>query len=153
MDTNTVESAEKRQGAIFQPNIPVIIYTTAIVVLAGSILIPLWWKYDPILGILDQVQKIREVGKENGQDVLMTKSELAKYSAKASSGKLYLAMLGKVYDVTVGKQHYGKDGSYSFFTGISLTGSTALFSLSCVEERPWWPVQIPNKGVEKKEKG
>ena len=53
---------------------------------------------------------------------IFTKTELSKYSQ--SSDVLYLALLGKVYDVSKGRQHYGKDGGYSFFSGID--GSRAF---------------------------
>ena len=110
--------AKKDNAAIFQPNFPVIFYTTGIVILALSILAPLWFKYDPVLHMLSNFYSNTKV--ENGlagQEVLMSKSELAAYDAKFSGGKIYLAILGKVFDVTVGKEHYGKGGSYSFFTG------------------------------------
>jgi hypothetical protein len=49
-------------------------------------------------------------------EVLFTKEELKKYS-ETSSG-LYLAILGKVYDVGKGEKFYGPGGSYHFFTGM-----------------------------------
>ena len=38
---------------------------------------------------------------------------------------------------------------------VYLAGEVAFsFSLvNCVEERPWWPMQSPNKGRKKKAKG
>lgn len=33
-------------------------------------------------------------------------------------GKLYLAVLGSIYDVTTGKQHYGDGSPYNYFIGI-----------------------------------
>jgi len=119
MDGGAVEAGKKRTEAIFQPNFPVIFYTTGIVILAGSICIPLWFKYDPMLQILSNFYTTTDV-KPSGH-ILISKEELATYSAKASNGKIYLAILGKVFDVTMGKQHYGKGGSYSFFTGIDGT--------------------------------
>ena len=123
MDGDAVESGAKRQkGPIYQPNFPVIFYTTGIVILAASILIPFWYKYDPLLQVLDNFR--RSVISEDGQDgkTLMSKDELAAYDAKVSKGKIYLAILGKVFDVTVGKEHYGKGASYSFFTGRHIIG-------------------------------
>lgn len=34
-----------------------------------------------------------------------------------NAGKVRLAILGQVFDVTKGRRHYGKDGGYSFFAG------------------------------------
>jgi hypothetical protein len=47
--------------------------------------------------------------------VLFTKEELQEYS-EARKG-LYLAILGKVYDVGKGEKFYGSGGQYHFFTG------------------------------------
>lgn len=49
------------------------------------------------------------------KEMLFTKEVLKKYS-DTSSG-LYLAILGKVYDVGKGEKFYGPGGSYHFFTG------------------------------------
>jgi len=49
---------------------------------------------------------------------LMTADELAMYDGRRSgSMPIYIGILGQVYDVTAGKQHYGPGGSYSFFAG------------------------------------
>ncbi|XP_067864042.1 neuferricin isoform X1 [Heptranchias perlo] len=48
---------------------------------------------------------------------LFTKSELSRYSGAEGSPGLYLSVLGQVFDVRRGKQHYGPGGAYSFFTG------------------------------------
>ncbi|CAG0915189.1 unnamed protein product [Notodromas monacha] len=34
-----------------------------------------------------------------------------------TDGKIFLAILGRVYDVTDGKDHYGPGGGYAFFAG------------------------------------
>eukprot|EP00794_Sanderia_malayensis_P013747 gene13747-15183_t len=61
-------------------------------------------------------------GAGNANEKLFTKEELAKYGALVTTtDKIYLAILGKVFDVSAGKRHYGKGGSYSFFTGIDGT--------------------------------
>lgn len=112
-DSETLEAGKRKENAIFKPNFPVIFYSTAIVVLVGSIMIPLWFKYDPIVGILSQLLQ-----PQTSQDVLMSKQQLSHYGSKVSNEKIYLAILGKVFDVTIGKQHYGNNGAYSFFTGI-----------------------------------
>ncbi|XP_022668210.1 neuferricin-like isoform X1 [Varroa jacobsoni] len=42
---------------------------------------------------------------------------LARYDGKTGSKGLYLALLGKVYDVEKGAKYYREGGSYSFFAG------------------------------------
>jgi cytochrome b involved in lipid metabolism len=46
---------------------------------------------------------------------LFTRKELAESVGDAPV--LRLAILGKVYDVSKGRKHYGKDAGYSFFAG------------------------------------
>lgn len=46
---------------------------------------------------------------------LFTVNELRKYTNFENG--LYLAILGRVFDVTKGAKHYGPDGSYHAFTG------------------------------------
>lgn len=49
---------------------------------------------------------------------LMTPEELAMYDGlRSGRAPIYIGILGQVYDVTAGKQHYGAGGSYSFFAG------------------------------------
>ena len=108
-----VEEGTKKKSSFLQPDIPVILTTTAIVVVGLAVLLPLWWKYDPIVEFVTKFQSLTEDAKEN----IFTKKELSKYGAMNTKEKLYLAILGKVFDVSAGKQHYGKEGSYSFFTG------------------------------------
>ncbi|XP_072047928.1 neuferricin-like [Amphiura filiformis] len=47
--------------------------------------------------------------------------ELKQYDGSEESKGLYLAFLGKVYDVSKGKQHYGPGGGYSFFAARDAT--------------------------------
>lgn len=48
-------------------------------------------------------------------DRLFSKEELAKY---VGDDEIYLAILGRVYDVTAGKDFYARgEGTYGFFTG------------------------------------
>jgi hypothetical protein len=50
------------------------------------------------------------------KEILFTKEELKKHTG--GSNGLYLAILGKVYDVGKGEKFYGPSGSYHFFTGM-----------------------------------
>jgi hypothetical protein len=49
-------------------------------------------------------------------EILFTEGDLKKYSETRNG--LYLAILGKVYDVGKGEKFYGPGGSYHFFTGM-----------------------------------
>lgn len=49
---------------------------------------------------------------------LFTSEELKSYNGEKNSKGLYLAILGKVYDVGSGKKHYGPGGSYNCFAGM-----------------------------------
>ena len=51
-------------------------------------------------------------------DQIFTKAELAKYDGTEGSPGMYLAILGRIYDVGSGSQYYGPGGGYSFFTGL-----------------------------------
>lgn len=55
--------------------------------------------------------------RENEDKVgLLTEHKLAQYNG-ITQDKLYLAVLGTVFDVTEGKRHYQKGGSYHYFIG------------------------------------
>ena len=45
---------------------------------------------------------------------VMSPKELSNYAAGDS---IYLAILGRIYDVSKGKKHYGPGGGYNFFSG------------------------------------
>jgi predicted heme/steroid binding protein len=64
-------------------------------------------------------------------DKLFTKDELAKYDG-SNGGKIYLAVLGQVFDVTKGGKHYAPKGSYEFFSGRD--GSKAFVTGDFTEE-------------------
>ncbi|XP_073828318.1 neuferricin homolog [Musca autumnalis] len=50
------------------------------------------------------------------QEKLFTKEELAQFNGE-NDGPLYLALLGRVYNVTRGAKHYGSGCEYNFFVG------------------------------------
>ncbi|XP_030041439.1 neuferricin [Microcaecilia unicolor] len=52
-----------------------------------------------------------------GAEKLLSKEELHRYTGVTGSSGLYLAVLGQVFDVQKGREHYGPGGSYSFFAG------------------------------------
>ncbi|XP_060115371.1 neuferricin isoform X2 [Heteronotia binoei] len=48
---------------------------------------------------------------------VLNAAELSRYTGGVGSPGLYLAVLGKVFDVQRGHKHYGPGGAYSFFAG------------------------------------
>lgn len=60
-----------------------------------------------------------KLGKGTKKGKLFTKEDLwEKYRGGKGSKGLYLAIMGRVYDVQKGSKHYGPGGGYSFFAGI-----------------------------------
>ncbi|CAJ0942444.1 unnamed protein product, partial [Mesorhabditis belari] len=57
---------------------------------------------------------------------VFTPEQLLLFDGTRASRPVYLAILGRVYDVDKGKKHYGKGGGYSFFAGKD--GSRAFVS-------------------------
>lgn len=47
---------------------------------------------------------------------VFNQKELAQFNG-IQNKKLYLVLLGSIFDVTKGKQHYGKGASYNYFIG------------------------------------
>ena len=56
-----------------------------------------------------------EPKKSVGGVPLLTAEELKLYDGSDGSPGLYIALLGQVFDVSKGKEHYGPGGGYSFF--------------------------------------
>ncbi|XP_040569152.1 neuferricin [Lepeophtheirus salmonis] len=48
---------------------------------------------------------------------IFTKDELKLYDGSSVKRGIYLAILGQVFDVTRGREYYGPNGGYSFFSG------------------------------------
>lgn len=68
---------------------------------------------DGHLNIIDMIH-IGLDGNSNEQKIFTT-SELQQYTSIKNG--LYLSILGQVYDVTKGENHYGPGGNYHIFTG------------------------------------
>lgn len=60
---------------------------------------------------------------------LFIPEELARYRGRPGDPGLYLALLGRVYDVSPGRRHYEPGAHYSGFAGIS----RAVQAFSCYE--------------------
>lgn len=52
---------------------------------------------------------------------LFTKEDLKRYDGSNPDLPIYLAIIGEVFDVTKGMQHYGPGGGYAFFAGVDGT--------------------------------
>eukprot|EP01018_Ginkgo_biloba_P006730 Gb_40856 [translate_table: standard] len=61
-----------------------------------------------------------------------TEEELRKYNGTDSSKPIYVAIKGRVFDVSSGKSFYGPGGSYAMFAGRD--ASRALGKMSKNEE-------------------
>lgn len=53
---------------------------------------------------------------ENNVSGLFSPTQLAEYNG-INKDKLYLALLGVIYDVTEGSRHYSRDAPYHYFVG------------------------------------
>jgi len=76
---------------------------------------------EPVLKYFATNNQIDEsVAVPNRAETFFTREELSKFKGENGS-PIYLALMGRVYDVTKGKDFYGPGGGYSFFTGTDGT--------------------------------
>lgn len=66
---------------------------------------------------------------------LFMPEELARYRGGPGDPGLYLALLGRIYDVSSGRRHYEPGAHYSVFAGISEAAHALSFSYA----GPWPP--------------
>ncbi|XP_029449101.1 neudesin [Rhinatrema bivittatum] len=60
---------------------------------------------------------------------LFTEEDLARYDGQEADQPIYMAVKGVVFDVTSGKEFYGKDAPYNALTGKDSTRGVAKMSL------------------------
>ena len=87
----------------------------------------------PILFGMEEPIKLKEKTEtdlEIEDALTLTSEELASYNGKEGS-PLYLAIDGRVYDVSAGTKFYGEGGSYHKFVGKDTTYS---FATGCLKE-------------------
>lgn len=73
--------------------------------------------------------KLPEVNLFEEQHGVFSEAQLAKYNGLIED-KLYLAVLGSVFDVSKGAKYYAKGGSYHYFVGklfIIVLSSTSIY--------------------------
>lgn len=59
----------------------------------------------------------RSWNKNQKTNMIFSPEELARYDGIKTNGRILLAIMGSVYDVSRGRRFYGPKGSYSFFAG------------------------------------
>ncbi|KAL3858434.1 hypothetical protein ACJMK2_013105 [Sinanodonta woodiana] len=93
------------------------LFSLIVVIIASFSLVPVFHPVrDYVLNLMPFEAREEIIHKSEAHGIILTKAELAKHTGE-DGGTIYLAILGKVFDVTKGRQHYGPAGSYSFFTG------------------------------------
>jgi len=65
---------------------------------------------------------------------LFDTTRLSRYKG-VDGGKIYLSILGIVFDVTEGRRFYGPGGSYSGFSGKFLSSRQLLFFIFCLFQK------------------
>jgi len=63
-----------------------------------------------------------------------TIAELLKYDGTDSSGRVLIAVNGKVFDCTRGKRFYGPGGAYASFAGHDASRALAMFQTDLVKD-------------------
>ncbi|XP_078085951.1 neudesin [Mustelus asterias] len=80
-------------------------------------------------GLLAQDVKLKHSPAPQTAVRLFTDSDLAKYNGEEKDQPIYMAVKGVVFDVTLGKEFYGKDSPYNALVGKDSTRAVAKMSL------------------------
>lgn len=75
-------------------------------------------------------RKKSDSAEELPQKEVWTIEELAEYNGQSESRPILMGIEGKVYDVTKGREYYGKDGGYRNLAGRDATRLLAKNSLA-----------------------
>ncbi|XP_032881200.1 neudesin [Amblyraja radiata] len=79
--------------------------------------------------LLAQEANLNHSPTEHSAVRLFTDEELAKYNGGEDNQPIYMAIKGVVFDVTLGKEFYGKDAPYNTLAGRDSTRAIAKMSL------------------------
>lgn len=90
-------------NSFFRDNIKVL--TSILVIVIGVLF---YKKYGELQNVSTEQRSHR---------LVFTQEQLSQYDGLAHD-KLYLAVLGQVFDVTDGRKHYEKGSSYNYFIGL-----------------------------------
>lgn len=101
--------------AIYQPNVFTVKYMHDVAAKYPSLVTFFKWLH----GSKGAAQKSGDLNSgtlKSEPTQIFSKEELAKYKGE-DGGKIYIGFMGRVFDVTRGKDFYGPGGGYSFFSG------------------------------------
>lgn len=115
------------------PSISEVLGYTSVVVVLLALAIPFELKYGYSANLFNVItfstdkndflfNFIRHIGlfspsKNESKLKIFSKDDLTQFTGEDNEKPIYLAFLGKVYDVSSGKEHYGVGGAYHFFAG------------------------------------
>jgi membrane-associated progesterone receptor component len=88
---------------------------------------------------MEQKMQNLEVSDKPGQVRYFTEEELRKYNGATESTPIYVAVKGKVYDISSKRDFYGPGSSYNAFAGRNATRALAKSSLN--------PADIDNSSI------
>jgi len=92
---------------------------------------------------VESIPKQAETAATNSDGVkIWTTEELSKYDGSDDSLPLMLVILGEVFDVTAGKQHYGQGQGYNIFVGWDASRAfiSGEFDRTKTYDPPLWDV-------------
>ncbi|XP_044753585.1 neuferricin homolog [Coccinella septempunctata] len=88
-----------------------------------AILIAIYFSGDALNSLYDDEE-------ESGKPLMFTTESLSEFNGKISP-KLYLSIMGLVFDVSKGMKHYGPGASYNFFIGKDTTRNFVDGNFEC----------------------
>ncbi|KHJ88794.1 cytochrome b5-like Heme/Steroid binding domain protein [Oesophagostomum dentatum] len=78
-------------------------------------------KIQPRKATVEDVKPVEAEVKLGNEMQILNAEQLALFDGSRASRPVYLAILGRIYNVDKGKKHYGKGGGYHFFAGRDAT--------------------------------
>nr|CAG4649533.1 EOG090X0A5G [Scapholeberis mucronata]SVE93765.1 EOG090X0A5G [Scapholeberis mucronata] len=110
--------------AVYQPDVFTVKYMHDVAAKYPALVKFFKWLHSSNKGATQTPDGNQKSGSQKNEPTrVFTKEELAKYKG-VNDGKIYIALMGRVFDVSRGKDFYGPGGGYSFFSGVD--GSRAF---------------------------